>query len=383
MGINLTYTFRLLIVICLGSICRISSYAQRTDSSLSVSVVMPFCAKQIVDQPNHSNSDLGNACRQYYEGVLLAADSLKRAGYSLSIHSYDTQKDSNLFLKILKRKEVLESDFLIGPVVREAQLSVIPFSKKTQKFHISPLYTFTKTRISDPYLISPNPDLSYYADYLMEYITRNVNAEQVFIVQDPAGSEKVFVQRVQKLTSMYPKVKWVIADVKDPSSIKKQYLSDKPNPVVICSNDENTVNRVLNSVYDTTGVYAIQTFGFMQWMDFNTVNGKLWEQCHVHVLTPLFIQYNQIAVKNFVKSYRETYETDPKSFAFLGYDHFLYFAQMYLQNKDGFKNATQFPRVDLLTNGFKMGYKSDVDGMQNIELNLLRWTDYGFQKIKP
>lgn len=377
MGINKVYIF--LLSFAFGfNFC----IAQKSDSSLQISVMMPFCAKDIHANPNYTYADLGNASRQYYEGVLIAADSLKGMGFKINLNAYDTQKDSLLFLKQLKKKEIIESDFIIGPVIREAQLTILPFAQKNKKYHVSPLYTFTKTRISDPYLISPNPDLAFYADYLLEYLAKQQNAETVFIVQDLTSNDKVFSTRAKQLSSLYPKLKLIFADSKDPSIVKKDYIQGKLNPVIICSSDENNVNRLLNSVMDTTGVYQIQAIGFMQWLDFNTVNGKLWEQCQLHILSPVYIDYNRSLVKQFVKKYREKYEAEPRSFAFMGFDHMLYYGLNYLQSNKGFENISQSNAMDLLTNTFKTSFKNDIDGLQNSKINLLKWSNYQFERVK-
>ena len=181
----------------------ILSLVTNTYAQTKVAVIMPFCSKQIIQKPNTKNSDLGNACREYYQGSLLAADSLIASGMSLSISSFDTEKDSNIFIKILKKKEIAEADLIIGPVTKEAQMAMKPYSVSKQKYHVSPLFTFTKTKVNDPYIISANPDLTYYADYALGYINNQSKNPNIIIIQDNDPTDKVFGSRAKQLQGSF------------------------------------------------------------------------------------------------------------------------------------------------------------------------------------
>ena len=119
----------------------------QTNSLIKIALLMPFCAEEINQNPNHKNADLGNACREYYQGLLIAADSLKSAGFNIEITVFDTERDTIKFKKMLDNEAVQNADFIIGPVIKEGQLMMQSFKNKKNAFHLSPLFTFTKTKI--------------------------------------------------------------------------------------------------------------------------------------------------------------------------------------------------------------------------------------------
>jgi hypothetical protein len=347
-----------------------------------VAVIMPFCSKQISLKPNTKNADLGNACREYYQGALIASDTLIQLGISLSISSYDTEKDSNVFIKILKKKEVAEADLIIGPVTKEAQLAIKPFSASKQKYHVSPLFTFTKTKVNDPYVISANPDLTYYADYALGYINNQSKNPNILIIQDKDPGDKVFGARAKQLQGSFSNASFSYLDISKINDLGKFLVANKPNHIILCSNEESKVNSSLNAINDTTGLYDISTYGFTQWMDFSSINGKLWEQCKVHILTPQFIDYSDQAVKDFIGKYRAKFYTEPSVFSFQGYDQFMFFAKNASQNKNDIKKLIEQNSYQGLCNHFKVAFKQDSEGLQNANLNIVRWQNMKLVRVK-
>jgi ABC-type branched-subunit amino acid transport system substrate-binding protein len=360
----------------------ILSLVTNTYAQTKVAVIMPFCSKQIIQKPNTKNSDLGNACREYYQGSLLAADSLIASGMSLSISSFDTEKDSNIFIKILKKKEIAEADLIIGPVTKEAQMAMKPYSVSKQKYHVSPLFTFTKTKVNDPYIISANPDLTYYADYALGYINNQSKNPNIIIIQDNDPTDKVFGSRAKQLQGSFSNASFSYLDISKISDLGKYLTANKPNHIILCSNEESKVNSCLNVIIDTTGLYDISTYGFTQWMDFSSINGKLWEQCKVHILTPQFIDYSDQAVKEFIGRYRAKFYTEPSIFAFQGYDQFMFFTKNASQNKNDIKKLIEQNSYQGLCNHFKITYKQDSEGLQNANLNILRWQNMKLVRVE-
>ncbi len=346
-----------------------------------IAFVMPFCSKQINEKANNKNAELGNACREYYQGAMLCTDSLLAENLSINIAVFDTEKDSNTFIKICKKKEIADADIIIGPVTKEAQLTIKYYATTKQKSHVSPLFTFTKTKINDPYIICANPDLSYYADYLLDYISIENNLPNIIIIQDNDASDKVFGNRVKQLLKIYNNAKISFVDISKLDEIYKYLSPTKSNHVVLSSSDESKVNRTLNTLNDTTGLYNITTYGFTQWLNFSAINGKLWEQCKVHIITPQFVNYSDKNTQIFIERYRKKYYTEPSIFAFQGFDQFMFFAKNAMLIKTDIKKVAQQNKFIGLCNNIKIDNKPDSEGLQNEILNILKWQNMKFEKV--
>lgn len=83
---------------------------------------------------------------EYYEGFLMAVDSLKRTGTSLDLYVYDSGKEVSTLNTILAKNEMKNMDVIFGPM-HQNQIKplsdfaekndirlVIPFSQKVKRY---------------------------------------------------------------------------------------------------------------------------------------------------------------------------------------------------------------------------------------------------------
>lgn len=62
---------------------------------------------------------------EYYEGFLIAVDSLKRQGVSVDLYTYDTKGSTNVISSILNKPEMKNMDIIFG-------LSILQTSNRWQ-----------------------------------------------------------------------------------------------------------------------------------------------------------------------------------------------------------------------------------------------------------
>ena len=81
---------------------------------------------------------------------------------------FDTENDSNVTVGLLKKSQIKEADLILGPIMQGGNKVLSDFIKDKDVFHVSPLMTLSKTKFSDPDLISPNPNLTNYPNHFYE-----------------------------------------------------------------------------------------------------------------------------------------------------------------------------------------------------------------------
>lgn len=75
-------------------------------STIRAAIVLPFL--------NVPKSESGRMV-EYYEGFLLAVDSLKRTGVSIDLHTYNSGSDAASISTLLNREELKQMDIIFGP----------------------------------------------------------------------------------------------------------------------------------------------------------------------------------------------------------------------------------------------------------------------------
>lgn len=342
------------------------------EQKYQVSLIMPFCSRQILDDPKAKNAAIGNACRQYYEGFSIAMDSFKKADIPIEVRVYDTKRDSNVFLKILAKKEVLNSDLIIGPVLKEGNEMMLDFCNKNNKYHVSPFLTLTKSKIDNPYLISAYPDLSYYGDFILENIkSKGDDNANVLVVVGKESNDKVLANRILALKSKYPNYTIKSIDISKYTDLKDQYKLTKPNHIVVASENEFLVGTTLKYLNDSNQFLNIQVYGTRKWLEFKTLNIDLCEQLKVKLISPYYFDYNAPNCLIFLEKYRERYYSDPQEYAVIGYEQGLYFLNILMNNHGNLSAITKEPMNRPLTNNYLFKIKPDVKSIQNSNLNIL------------
>ncbi|MCF8255622.1 MAG: hypothetical protein K9H61_01700 [Bacteroidia bacterium] len=352
------------------------SHAQNTKDSTEqkflITVAMPFCSQQVLAEPKNKNLALSNACRQYYEGLVLAMDSFRRAEIPIEIKVYDTKKDSGIFNKILTKKEVQNSDLIIGPVLKEGNEKMIGFCKKYKIYHISPFFTLSKSKIENPYLISAYPDLGYYGDYFLEKIDEaGGGTGNITVITGKESNDKLISARILSLKSKYPGFTINSLDISKYNDYRKLYKPGGQNHVIISCETEFLVGTTLKYLADTTLFLDLQVYGFRKWLDFKTPNIPLMEQLNVKIISPYYFDYSDLGVKQFIEKYRERYYTEPSEYSLAGFEQGLFFIGSLFENHGNLGLITKQTKNKPLCNWYQIRQKLDQKSLQNSKLNLL------------
>ena len=65
--------------------------------------------------PLHDINGDGRRMVEYYRGLLMACDSLKKLGISVDVHAWNTPDNENI-APVLRDKDAKKCDFIIGPL---------------------------------------------------------------------------------------------------------------------------------------------------------------------------------------------------------------------------------------------------------------------------
>jgi hypothetical protein len=370
------------LVFCLVFFYSISLALGQTDSQkneidstvekFQVALVMPFCSANLIEDPKHKNAAIGNACRNYYEGFLLALDSFKTNEKPIFIKVYDTKRDSLSFAKIINKKEVLNADLIIGPVLKEGNELMVDYCKKNKRYHVSPFLTLTKSTINNPYLISVYPDLNYYADFILEDIEKSKKESvNIFVAFGKESNDKIISSRISALKTKYPQFVFKQIEISKISEFSKNYNSLKTNFFILASENEFAVGSALKNLSDTTRFTNVQVYGFRKWLEFKAPNITLLEKLNVKIISPHFFDYYAASNKSFIGAYRERFHTDPEEYAIAGFEQGLFFLQTMVQVKGNMKEITKLNKLQPLSNKYLIRQKEGSKSLQNAALNVL------------
>ncbi len=347
-------------------------WAQESQDTIQVGLILPFSAKEVYENPKHKNAAVSEACRQYFEGFSLAIDSLSKLKIPVELLVYDTKLDTLTFKRILEKKEVQNCDLIFGPVMMAGNQIICEFANKYKVYHISPLMTLTKSSINDPYLISAYPDLKYYASYILESIkgkgTNNVN---LVILTGKGSNDVLLSKQFIALKSKYKEFSIKTLDISKYLEYQNHYKLGAQNHVVIASENEFLVNNTIRYLADSSQFLNIQAWTNRKILEFNAINLAQWQAINLNIVSPFYIDFSDTLVKSFLEQYRERYFTEPSEFAINGFEQAVYFITAYNELHGEMEKIVELKPRSVLNNYFEIKKKGELFSQQNVGLNQL------------
>lgn len=295
-----------------------------------VSVLLPFSVDAQLHDPHSTKAELGRISKNYYQGFLIAVDSLSDSDKKLRLQVFDTYNDSLRTARILQREDFKNSQLIIGPVMQGGNKMVAEFAAQKKIMQISPLMTFSKTRISEPYWVAANPELPNYARIFCNYVKQNFDTALIIVISDKSSLDEAITPAMKRIAGEYRKIKFVFADYNASIDLQRYVSLSVPVHILMPSIKEQNCYKVLYQLKDNAEQPHVRLYGFSQWFDFKNVEVDLWQRKNVHFITPAFVDYNNESVKAFIRTYRAKYNTEPTEEAFKGYDQAKYFLQLLL-----------------------------------------------------
>ena len=312
---------------------------------------------------------------EFYEGFLLAVDSVRKTGLSVNINVYDTENSIDTVKRLLLNSELLEMDLIIGPIYKNTFKLVADFANAHKIKCVSPLVSLnTGIYYNNSNVFQIVPSLETQIEEFSKVISNYYN-KNIIVLDYGSEKEKNVIELYRKylLPMLYEKTDSTsisfkvvkldkdkafavikpVKDDEDKESIDypiKKYLNDSiPNLVIIPTRDRGVVSntiRQLNTIYEEQlSNYNISVCGFSNTQNFTNIDIEYLHNLEFHTFTTRWIDYDNANVKDFVLKYREEYKDEPSQFGFQGYDVAYYFLNAMHSFSPDFNNC-------ILTTGF-------------------------------
>ena len=378
-----------------------------------VAVMMPFMSKKFQASGGKEIPIQSIKAIEFYEGMLIALDSLKAEGVNLFVNVYDTERDTAVVRALLEQRELQEADLIIGPLLSKNLSIVAEFAKAKKKILISPLNARSHLTIDNPYFIQVNPSFDVHSRLMIELLhkikqNRRVPLEKNLLVlalgKDSARVASLQQSYINFKNDPSAQIQTLIPNSPtiDVYKIKPLLQRDKLNIIVMPTTNEGfiynslrEIQKLVDKVEPRKG-YQIIIIGMDQWRYFSRINFEYYESLNLHFTSEYFTSSNRRTVRNFKENYKSIYGIGAREFGFKGFDIMLYFGRM--MNKYGVNFQTHLWRENKVYNHteFKMQpiyynlvpldgnineARARIRCYENQPLNFLKFKDYQLNKV--
>lgn len=326
---------------------------------------------------------------EFYEGFLLAVDSLKQLGLNLNLYVYDTANDTSRIKEILNYSMMESMDLIIGPIYNHELKLVSEFSKKHQIKMVSPLWDNLELVDNNPYLFQITPSYNAQIDKYVEYISQ-FKDKNLILVHD---GDSLYYQNIQLVKdkffahfsdSVLANIQFKEVIFKDSLNVFEHAASKEiENVFIVPSNDEAFVTNVVTKLNILSAYnYPVKVCGLSRWQKFRNIDTEYYFNLNLCISTPYFVDYKKDNVKKFILKYRKTFKTEPQQYAIHGYDIGMYFLSALLDYGENFDHCIYQYSKDLLQANYNFVRWYKESGFENTDVSIIEYKEnYNISKL--
>ncbi|MDQ3109319.1 MAG: LysM peptidoglycan-binding domain-containing protein [Bacteroidota bacterium] len=326
------------------------------------------------------------AAVEFYEGVLLAVDSMRKTGMKVNLYVYDIDEgDSVKVLEVLKKPEFKFMDMILGPLSPAPFYAVSSWANEHHVAVVSPVSPANRVLFKRPDASKALPALSTQMEQLASFVGEHHKADNVIMVTSGNMKEQAAANtfRINVSKLLFPGMSDTIKTTRGISGLEALLKKDKNNILVIPSNSQAYVSDLLRSLNTLSDKYVITVYGLSAWMGYDNLDLEYLQKLQFHFVAPYFIEYDSSATtKRFLSKYNSTFHGDAGMYAFSGYDVGLYYLQALNMYGTNFYQKLPEIKGTGLQQDFDF-YKSDVEsGYENRAVRIVQVVDYRLVRIK-
>ena len=333
----------------------ISEVVMPVDPFVKVALLLPFSAKDypvfvdtLVEKMPVQISAHSEQFISFYEGVLLAVDSLKNQGYKVNLKVFDTERSAEKMYTMVDEIDRFHPDLIIGPVygsVYKALMDdltnknipvIYPLSSRSEEFGVYPDF------------IQVNPSMKALTVAMSDWL-REEAEEANLVCLNLTGNEvshsdlediRLFKEYMHRIGSMnfYD---WNTSAV-PLDGLRLQLLPDRENIIILPTTKEAEVSKILPVLSALTDGYRITVVGFPEWQAFTSVDHETYFKLNTKIFTYSYVDNTTEPAKRFALKYRKYFYTEPNNLAYKAFDMSLYFIELAAKYRDRTLDALEF-----------------------------------------
>ena len=355
--------------------------ADHNISMIKAALILPFIAE------GKGNTE-SERMVEYYQGFLMAVDSLKRTGTSIDLYTYDSGSTVASVNAILVKPEMKNMDIIFGPLYTE---QIKPMAEFANKNHIRLVIPFTSrdnTVYRNPDIYQINTPQSYLYSEVYDHFTRQFPKSHVIFLNAKTGTEDKadFINGLrEELKSK--QIPFTNLDESATSEQMQAALQKDWANVFIPTSGSNTVlittlpqlsAMVNDSIYKEKIHAEVHLFGYPEWQTYTKDHLSAFFELDTYFYTSFYTNNLLAAPRNFTSSFRRWYGKDmeeryPK-YGMLGFDTGFFFLKGLSRYGSALEKNLDKLNLTPIQTGFKFDRVNNWGGFINKKVFFVRFS---------
>ena len=334
-------------------------------STLKVGVILPFVER----------SERARKMIEFYQGFLMAADSIKKEGKNLEIYAFSSGSTEADIMEVLGKPEIAQLDVLFGPVDEQQLPATITICKQNNTRLVLPFVNGQSTA-GNPHLYMACPNNAVTIAEAAGLVTKAYTNRNFIILKSNTDNYKgsLFTQTLSDMLGKNGNIVRLLNINSDESSYEAAMNQFKDNVIVPDNPNIKTLN-ILISKLDTFRQkhpnYNISLLGYPEWQTYTDKLLNSFFTFDTYIYSPYY--YNALAgntkyfEQTFTRNFGKPMAVNYPRYAMMGFDLALYIMHEMLTG--GFVGQ-QVPYQNM----YKFVQEGENNGYSNRFIQLIHFT---------
>lgn len=328
---------------------------------------------------------------EYYEGFLMAVDSLKKKGVSLDLYTYESGKTTASVNRILNKPEMKDMDIIFGPAHADQVKPMAEFAEKNNIRLVVPFTSKGEEVFNNPSVYQINTPQSYlYSEVYEHYLRKFPNAHVIFLDAETGHTDKAdFIKGLkEELKNNQITFKELKGEAINPEGMKLVVDSLRENVIIPTSGRNVALIKILPQMIVTSREhpnYNMKLFGYPEWQTYTDDHLASFFELDTYFYSSFYTNNLFPEAIQFTNAYRKWYSKDmantfPK-YGMLGFDTAYFFLSGLHKYGSNFEENMGQMMVTPIQTGFKFDRVNNWGGFINRKVFFVNFTK-NFELIK-
>lgn len=354
-------------------------------ATIKAAVVLPF------NTDGTGTKDEQVRMVEYYEGFLMAVDSLKEKGVSIDLYTYDSGKTTASVKQILNKPEMKTMDIIFGPAHADQVKPMAEFAEKNNLRLVVPFTSKGDDVFNNPSVYQINTPQSYlYSEVYEHYLRKFPNAHVVFLDANTGHTDKAdFIKGLkEELKNRQMTFKELKGEDINPEGMKLVVDSLRENVIIPTSGRNVALIKILPQMIVTSREhpnYNMKLFGYPEWQTYTDDHLASFFELDTYFYSSFYTNNLFPEAIRFINAYRKWYSKDmantfPK-YGMLGFDTAYFFLLGLHKYGSNFEDSMNQMMITPIQTGFKFDRVNNWGGFINRKVFFVNFTK-NFELIK-
>lgn len=271
---------------------------------------------------------------EFYEGFLLAIDSLKQQGVDINLHVYDTGNRTQSIAPLLAKEELKGMDIIFGPRHSEHIKPLSDFAKENHIRLVTPFTSKDSEVFNNPYIYQINTPQSYLYSQVYKIFADNFANYNIVFIEVNDGKDKTdFIKGMKQELDSRNIGHRTITMPDSPEQVTQVLDATKPNIIIPTSGTNISLIKLLPIlqlvIRAEENPYEMHLFGYPEWQTYYYDHLQAFYELDTYFYSSFYTNNLLSSSKAYHDTFRrwfgkEMANTFPK-YGMLGFDIGYYF----------------------------------------------------------